>query len=312
MDIPISDLQEAIADALSEEKAYDLAKVCEFFGLEPQDKDDPFTSKRIYVRSRLKNKPDVFLIELAKRVHERYHSEKLGAILKQLAGKGVAGKVKNLICAANGPKPEIVLLDSVSNDIQIVQNEQYCLVYDKPIPEHGLLWTDLVAWWREQESNGTLKRKELEVSLYERLRRSLVSEPEKLVFNTYFSQFRNRLGDALLALIPQVYLHYDPYTISQLTNGKRLARQRMDFLLLFSNHIRVVLEVDGKQHYAEQEQASPQRYATMVSEDRRLRLAGYEIYRFGGYELQGEAGRQVVVKFFHSLFKRHMVEVMSL
>ena len=309
MDIPISDLQEAIADAFSEEKAYDLAKVCEFFGLEPQDRDDPFTSKRIYVRSRLKNKSDAFLIELARRVHERYHSEKLEALLKQVTEKGVPGKVKNLIFAANGLKPEIVLIDSVSNDIQIVENEQYCLVYDKSIPEHGLLWTDLVAWWREQNGNSTLKRKELEVSLYERLRRSLVSEPERLLFNIYFTQFRNELGDALLALIPQVYLHYDPYTISQLSNGKRLARQRMDFLLLFSNHIRVVLEVDGKQHYAEQEQASPQKYAAMVSEDRRLRLAGYEIYRFGGYELQGEAGRQIIANFFRALFKRHKVEV---
>ena len=67
--------------------------------------------------------------------------------------------------------------------------------------------------------------------------------------------------------------------------------------------------MDGKQHYAEQEQASPQKYAAMVSEDRRLRLAGYEIYRFGGYELQGEAGRQIIANFFRALFKRHKVEV---
>ena len=48
---------------------------------------------------------------------------------------GVQGKVKNLIFAAIGPKPEIVLIDSVNNDIQIVKNEHSCLVYDKPIPE---------------------------------------------------------------------------------------------------------------------------------------------------------------------------------
>src|SRR5262249_33841176 len=56
---------------------------------------------------------------------------------------GVPGSVKNLIFAANGPKPEIVLADAVSNDIKIVENEQYCLVYDKPILEHGLRWNDL-------------------------------------------------------------------------------------------------------------------------------------------------------------------------
>ena len=95
MRIPwVSDLQEAIAEALAEEKAYDLPKVCEFFGLEPQEKDDPFTSKRIYVRSRLKNKPDAFIIELGIRVNERYHSEKLETLLKRFMGGGVAGEVK--------------------------------------------------------------------------------------------------------------------------------------------------------------------------------------------------------------------------
>ena len=51
--------------------------------------------------------------------------------------EGVKGKVKNLIFASNGEKPEIVLKDSVNNDIQIVKNEQSCLVYDQPIPERG-------------------------------------------------------------------------------------------------------------------------------------------------------------------------------
>lgn len=58
---------------------------------------------------------------------------------------GVQGSIKNLIFAANGPKPEIVLADAINNDIRIVKNEQYCLVYDQPIPERGLLWKDLVA-----------------------------------------------------------------------------------------------------------------------------------------------------------------------
>jgi hypothetical protein len=72
---PITDLQQAIAETLAaEEKAYDLPSVCEFFGLDPQRKDDPFHSKRVYVRSRLKNKSEAFLIDLAMRVNERYPS----------------------------------------------------------------------------------------------------------------------------------------------------------------------------------------------------------------------------------------------
>ena len=91
------------------------------------------------------------------------------------------------------------------------------------------------------------------------------------------------------ALIPQVYLHFDPVTQSARRSagqsGSPLARQRMDFLILFSSRHRVVLEVDGKQHYANGDTASPALYSEMVSEDRRLRLAGYEVYRFGGTKL---------------------------
>ncbi len=88
---------------------------------------------------------------------------------------GVHGNVKNLIFAANGFKPEIVLIDSVSNDIQIVKNEEYCLVYDKPILERELLWTDLIDWWAEQPQMASLTRKEQEQQLYQRLLISLHS-----------------------------------------------------------------------------------------------------------------------------------------
>ncbi|HAG99410.1 MAG TPA: hypothetical protein DCL75_11290, partial [Ktedonobacter sp.] len=78
---------------------------------------------------------------------------------------GVHSNVKNLIFAANGFKPEIVLIDSVSNDIQIVKNEEYCLVYDKPILERGLLWKDLLDWWCEKQQLLFLARRDLEIHL---------------------------------------------------------------------------------------------------------------------------------------------------
>lgn len=64
---------------------------------------------------------------------------------------GVGNSVKNLIFAAAGLKPEIIFSDSVSNDIEIVKNADYCLIYDRPIKSHGLLWRELVDWWREKE-----------------------------------------------------------------------------------------------------------------------------------------------------------------
>jgi very-short-patch-repair endonuclease len=167
------------------------------------------------------------------------------------------------------------------------------------------LWSDLVSWWSEQQNITSLPREEQETRLHQRLFASLDSPPEKLLFGTYFQHFPRIAGHKLPALIPQVYLHYDPKTLSQLPNGQRLVRQRMDFLILFSNHERIVLEVDGKQHYSENNLARPDLYASMVAEDRRLRLAGYEIYRFGGYELRDEIGKNIVVDFFNALFQHH-------
>ena len=40
-----------------------------------------------------------------------------------------------------------------------------------------------------------------------------------------------------------------------------------------------------QRHYADGKEASPQLYPKMTAEDRRLRLRGYEVYRFGGFEL---------------------------
>lgn len=44
----------------------------------------------------------------------------------------------------------------------------------------------------------------------------------------------------------------------------------------------------------------------MVREDRRLRLAGYEVYRFGGHELIDKvASSRMLNTFFDALLERH-------
>ena len=232
------------------------------------------------------------------------------AVKATTALNGDHEKVKNLIFAADGPKPEIVLEDAVNNDIKIVKNEQYCLVYEKGIPSSGLSWSDLVEWWiKLNRQKITQERIEHERKLYSRLNQSLASEPEKLFFAAYFKLFRHKLADKFPALIPQVYLHYDPYTIAYLGGNKRLIRQRMDFLLLLDDGKRVVIEIDGQQHYAVQSStgqqiANPKLYSEMVAEDRRLKLIGYDIFRFGGHELSSkEEVEKIVSEFFGRLLQ---------
>lgn len=104
-----------------------------------------------------------------------------------------------------------------------------------------------------------------------------------------------------------MYLHYDPYTARK-TGVARLPRQRMDFLILLPANVRVVLELDGDQHYADdQHLASPRLYA-MVREDRRLRLSGYEVYRFGGWEVTQPDWRSTLISFFADLLERYQTK----
>lgn len=73
----------------------------------------------------------------------------------------------------------------------------------------------------------------------------------------------------------------------------------MDFLLLLPLHRRAVIELDGIQHFADSDdRADPARYAEMASADRELRLAGYEVYRFGGHEIADKDKAAVLLDVF--------------
>ena len=218
---------------------------------------------------------------------------------------GVSGLPKYIIFASVGPKPDIVIDDAVSMDIRVVGYADKCLIYDQPPPYGDLTWQMLVEWWGKMKGLDP-KSENIRRDFGLRLRASLQSEPEKMLFDTYFKIFKPKMGGDLPALLPQVYLHYDPRNLNE--RGKPvLVRQRMDFLMLLRNSVRIVIEIDGVQHYSNGEgRASPSNYAEMVSEDRRIRLLGYEIYRFGGAEfIHAEQASQTLSLFFEELFRRY-------
>ena len=235
--------------------------------------------------------------------------------VRRIAG-GVSGAAKNLIFASISSKPDLVFADAINNDVAIV-NKSDAMIYDRSLSDGGLPWSDLVRWWSENEkiADETAARH----ALYRRLRESVLaaeSPGEYALFSTYFRHFVPKLGADLPALVPQVYLHFDPKTARQRGPDPVLVRQRMDLLLLLDHGTRIVIEVDGKHHYAEGNDASPGLYARMAAEDRKLRLQGYEVYRFGAAEFSdversgrgwkvGPISEQMTIDFFTRLFDKH-------
>jgi very-short-patch-repair endonuclease len=264
-------------------------------------------------------------------VHDGYEIVQVGEISgapifgHRTIGGGVSGDMKNLIFASIGPKPRIVVINAINNDFKITRNADKILIYDRPLSKaSGLTWGHIVDWWRtQQQMPPTMSDFHVGYNLVERLAQAVAmtkSPGEELVFRTYYEQFFTRSdGPSYPALLPQVYLHLDPMTRKQrrqLREDDVVDFERMDFLLLLPQNVRVVLEVDGQHHYGLQDEQNPQRYiasvaqyAKMAKEDRALRLAGYEVYRFGALELTRDkaAAEQVICNFFNELFERHRI-----
>lgn len=211
-----------------------------------------------------------------------------------------------LIFGAIGTKPNIGISDALDGTVSVISDDGDPLTYDRKIIDH-LNWSDMEAWWDEINIDPNL-------TLRTRLNKCLDSKAEEIFFKSYFALFQAKLGEKLPALIPQVYIAYDPMRAKDLEGGKTRIRQRIDFLMILPNLKRVIIEIDGKQHYAKEDgRADTKRYAEMVRVDRDLRLRGYEVYRFGGAEFYNDQNTpeenavSVVKDFFTALFKQHEI-----
>ena len=314
-EVSLGDIRNAIANAIAGLKSYEVATFCVAVGLAGQEEhgDDPFNSKRSYVHRRITTKTRSELLDLASDIRNRLDDEELQLVIDATRAGGPKSKLplaRQLIFAAlpNFAKPEIILSDAVSTDVLIVKNEEGCLHYTEPIHEAGLTWRELVRWWR-YDNDGDADEHARARNLHRRLLASLNDGPEKLILHTYAKLYGTH-GFDIPALLPQVYLHYDPYAQGP-HRPSPLYRQRMDFLLLVPQRGRVVIELDGKQHYADTDgRASPKRYGEMMREDRKLRLAGYEVFRIGGDELTDPAvGEAMLREFFINLLRIYDVSL---
>jgi hypothetical protein len=220
------------------------------------------------------------------------------------AGSARNRQPKNLIFASLA-KPDIRFRDAIDNDVEIAENADKVLVYDRHIGSDGIRWRDLQEWWKDTQHLSD--DEEAKRSLYQRLMSSLPgnSPPQRNLYELYHKIHGSAVA-SLPALLPEVWLHWDPKTASE-RGREALLRFRMDFLLLLPHRQRVVLEVDGFHHYATPDGKRPDatRYAAGVRGDRELKLSGYEVFRFGATELRDPgSARDLLQAFFADLFRR--------
>lgn len=297
------EIREAIAQAIRDcLKAYDVAGYCDSLDL-PSASDDavtPMGSKAGYVKDRLRVFERGDLVKLARKVQENFDYEPLEELLYRIdansSSDGSKGNPKNLIFAAKGIKPEIYLSDSIDNDVGINKYADNILVYDNLIdPNIGLSWRELLDWWMKRER--TTDEEAANRTLYTRLRETC-NTPEKIILDTY-GHILKEYGFDIPAIIPQIYLHFDPIIARQKGEPRPLFRQRMDFLMLMPNRVRVVIELDGVQHYSDANgKADVKLYAKTMEEDRKLRLRGYQVFRFGGADFVNKEQSKVMMRSF--------------
>lgn len=304
-------IAEQLAELLHPTSAYEIASICDGFGLASTDKQ-PMQSKRSYVRDRVNRTNREQLPHIARLIVREYapkaetaRQEEFGypewlkafvALASQL-GMTAGAAHRNWVFASLG-KPDLVITDVARATISDVSNVS--LVYSEPIAGDGLTLGMLKNWWygaRGERGN-----------LYDRLAQSVGSASERALFDfyarTYVTGAAGQL-DALPAMLPQVWLHYDPLTREQRLGQKALPRQRLDFAMILPGPRRVVIEVNGPHHFTDETgKASLETYAEGVAADRGLTLDGWSVFRFGANEMSASTPEVVLRTFFDRLLGR--------
>ncbi|MEW9267864.1 hypothetical protein AB1207_24250 [Kineococcus endophyticus] len=210
-----------------------------------------------------------------------------------------------LLFASIDSKPDLRLEDVLDQQIGVM-NPDTVLRYDEPVGTDGFTGAHLLQWWLRRPDQAGRNEREAKANLWRRLRASLPvnSPPQRALFEIYHDLYARTTTDAnFFALLPEVWVHWDPRTKSQ-RGAAALQTHRMDFLMLLPGNARIVIEVDGRQHYSDGDRPSPERYAATVRGGRQLQLSGYHVHRFGGAELIGEHARLTVQEFFDALLQQ--------
>src|SRR5690349_8276682 len=108
--MPLAAIREAIAETMYSISAHDLDHACDALGMPAAPEGaKPWDSKRRYVRTRLLPLSRPELEDMVRKVAADIGDDELLALIAPPGLRGVHGELKNLIFAADGPKPRIIL-----------------------------------------------------------------------------------------------------------------------------------------------------------------------------------------------------------
>jgi hypothetical protein len=267
----------------------------------PSNKE-PFSSKRAYVRDRVLNTTPSSLLVVVGNVLREFQphadgkgkeppSEEWLRAWESLRDAVGTDEVQTIVFASRG-KPDLVLHD-VPNS-QIADAKGAALIWRTRITDKGLTVADMLNWWRSN--------RRADDSLYRRFSDCCQNDDERSVIDFYYRTLVKIDEDCKLpALLPQVWLSYDPLTREQRYGKPALDRQRLDFLMYLPERKKAIIEVDGIYHISKGDgRACLETYAKGLAADRGLMAKGYTVYRFGANEIQRDAS-DVLGQFFRDI-----------
>ncbi|PFZ90015.1 hypothetical protein [Bacillus wiedmannii] len=167
-------------------------------------------------------------------------------------------------------------------EVHPAKDDAYLVYHDK-IPTEGLTWKRLYAWWENQRPTHNKPEDLMDIM------KKVCNGAENRFLETYLHLYDD---DRYPAILPQVMIAYSPILSKGDLKSLKIDpnhRYTMDFKVIPNKNTKILIEIDGKEHYSKlinkQYIAAPSLYAAQVKEDRELKLKGYSIFRFGGFEV---------------------------
>jgi very-short-patch-repair endonuclease len=250
----------------------------------------------------------------------------------------------NIVFCAKNAAPYVDRISINPNKIKYtddIVNDSYAsfYIYDNDVPETGLGITEIIKWAQINKnlSENDLKNKFL----------LECSNGEKTIMNTFIDYFWKYEVPALLP--QYYCRRSIASSKTRAEKGLEAIHQRADFVMFFPLGKKVIIELDDYNHFIELDNngerikyfkgtskigsdsidvlvneshkglldnisgtkyiASAKQYAANMASDRELKLEGYEVFRFGGYDTVRSDAEKIIKSFFNELFKSYGIKL---